>query len=209
VGGVGGEFWASPGPSAVPAALATLAASYTVAMDRPVATRRTWLDSIDLRLYRSGMALMAVEGPDGGGCRLVLSRPDGATITAGPDALGWPRLPAGLPEDLHPHLERVLGVRALLSMVEASGTSVTGRLLDVEGKTVLRLIHERPATISGSRDRLPGGLWLIPLRGYDAAGECAVRVAHRAGLLPDTPSRYPAALRAAGVDPDAPSRGVM
>jgi CHAD domain-containing protein len=209
VGGVGGEFWASPGPSAVPAALATLAASYTVAMDRPVATRRTWLDSIDLRLYRSGMALMAVEGPDGGGCRLVLSRPDGATITAGPDALGWPRLPAGLPEDLHPHLERVLGVRALLSMVEASGTSVTGRLLDVEGKTVLRLIHERPATISGSRDRLPGGLWLIPLRGYDAAGECAVRVAHRAGLLPDTPSRYPAALRAAGVDPDAPSRAVM
>ena len=142
-----------------------------------------WLDSIDLRLYRSGMALTAVEGPDGGGCMLELSRTDGATVTAGPDTLGWPRLLAGLPDDLRPHLEPVLGVRALLPMVEASGTSVTGRLLDVEGKTVLRLIHERPATISGSRDQLPGGLWLIPLRGYDAAGECAARIAHRAGLV--------------------------
>jgi CHAD domain-containing protein len=167
-----------------------------------------WLDSIDMRLYRSGMALTAVEGPDGG-CMLELSHTDGATVTAGPDTLGWPRLLAGLPDDLRPHLEPVLGVRALLPMVEASGTSVTGRLLDVEGKTVLRLIHERPATISGSRDRLPGGLWLILLRGYDAAGDCAARVAHQVGLVPDTPSRYAAALRAAGVDPDAPSRPVM
>ena len=205
----GGQFWAGPEPSAVPAALAALAAGYTVAMDRPVATRRMWLDSIDLRLYRSGMALTAVEGADGGGCMLELSRTDGAMVTAGPDTLGWPRLLARLPDDLRPHLEPVLGVRALLPMVEASGTSVTGRLLDVEGKTVLRLIHERPATIAGSRDQLLGGLWLIPLRGYEAAGECAARIAQRAGLVPDTPSRYPAALRAAGVDPDARSRPVM
>src|SRR3954463_11439583 len=221
VSGVGGgQFWVGLEPSAVPAALTALAADYTVAMDPPVATRRMWLDSIDLRLYRSGMGLTAVEGPDGGGCMLgprppgggcmlELSRTDGATVTAGPDALGWPRLLASLPEDLRLHLEPVLGVRALLPMVEAAGTSVTGRLLDVEGKTVLRLIHERPATISGSRDQLPGGLWLIPLRGYDVAGECSARIAHRAGLVPDTPSRYPAALRAAGVDPDTPSRAVM
>jgi CHAD domain-containing protein len=100
-------------------------------------------------------------------------------------------------------------VRALLPIVEVSGTSVTGRLLDAEGKIVLRLIHERPATISGSRDRLPGGLWLIPLRGYDAVGEGAARIARRAGLVPDPPSRYPAALRAAGVDPDGPTRAVL
>ena len=35
----GGQFWAGPERSAVPAALAALAASYTVAMDRPIATR--------------------------------------------------------------------------------------------------------------------------------------------------------------------------
>src|SRR3954447_9727843 len=210
VSGVGGrQFWVGLEPSAVPAALTALAADYTVAMDPPVATRRMWLDSIDLRLYRSEMELTAVEGPDGGGCMLELSRTDGATVTAGPAALGWPRLLASLPEDLRPPLEPVLGVRALLPMVEAAGTSVTGRLLDVEGKTVVRLIHERPATICGSRNQLPGGLWMIPLRGYDVAGECAARIAHRAGLVSDTPSRYPAALRAAGVDPDTPLRAVM
>src|SRR3954454_1122275 len=210
VNGVGGgQFWIGLEPSAVPAALTALTADYAVAMDPPIATRRMWLDTIDLRLYRSGMALTAVEGPDGGGCMLELSLTDGATVTAGPGVLGCPRLLARLPDALRPHLEPVLGVRALLPMVEAAGTSVTGRLLDVEGKTVLRLIHEPPATISGSRDQLSARLWLIPLRGYGAAGECAARIAHRAGLDPDTPSRYPAALRAAGVDPGGPSRAVM
>ncbi|GAB3318688.1 hypothetical protein GCM10027451_37850 [Geodermatophilus aquaeductus] len=205
----GGQFWSGLEPSAVPAALTALAVDHAVAMDRPVAWRRTWLDSIDLRLYRSGMALTAVEGADGDGSVLELSCPDGVTVRAGPDMLGWPRVPARLPDGLRPHLEPVLGVRALLPMVEASGTSVTGRLLDDEGKTVVRLVHERPATITGGREQLPGGLGLVPLRGYDAAGERAARIAHRAGLVPDTPSRYPAALRAAGIDPDASSRAVM
>src|SRR3954447_1414037 len=210
VNGVGGgQFWIGLEPSAVPAALTALTADYAVAMDPPIATRRMWLDTIELRLYRSGMALTAVEGPDGGGCMLELSLTDGATVTAGPDVLGWPRLLARLPDDLRPHLEPVLGVRALLPVVEASGTSVTGRLLDVEGKTVLRLVHDRSATISSSRDQLPAGLWLVPLRGYDAAGQCAARIAHRAGLVPDAPSRYLAALRAAGVDPGSPPRAVM
>src|SRR3954469_13673123 len=205
--GVGGQFWVGPASSAVPAALAALAADYTVAMDRPIARRRMWLDSIDLRLFHSGMALTAVEAPDGGACMLELSLPDGATVPAGPDALGWPRMLADLPDDLRPHLQPVLGVRALLPMVEAAGASVTGRLLDDEGKTVLRVVHERPATIAGSREQLPAGLWLIPLRGYGAVGECAARIARRAGLVPDSPSRYPAALRAAGVDPGGAPRG--
>src|SRR4051794_7554358 len=99
----GGQFWAAPQPSGVPAALEALAVSYTVAMDRPVATRRMWLDSIDLRLFRSGMALTAVEGATGGGWMLELSRTDGATVTAGPDTLGWPRLLAGLSPEPRPH----------------------------------------------------------------------------------------------------------
>ena len=204
----GGQFWAGPEPSAVTAALTALATAYTVAMGRPVTTHRMWLDSADFRLYRSGMALMATAGPDGDERSLELSSPDGATVTAGSDTLGWPRLLAGLPYQLRPRLEPVLGVRALLPVVQVSGTSVTGRLLDVEGKTVLRLVHERPATISGSRGRLSGGLWLIPLRGYAAVGARAGRIAHRAGLVRDDRVGYPAALRAAGIDPDA-TRPVM
>ncbi|CCH87273.1 conserved protein of unknown function [Modestobacter italicus] len=203
--GVGGQLWVGP----VQAALVALAAEFTVAVDRPVATRRMWLDSIDLRLFHRGMSLTAVEGPDGGAWTLELGLPDGATVPAGPDARGWPRLSADLPDDLRPHLEPVLGVRALLPVVEASGTSATGRLLDAEGKTVVRLVHDRPATLAAGRGELPGGLWLVPLRGYDAAGECAARIAQRAGLVPDTPSRYPAALRAAAVDPAPPPRAVL
>src|SRR4051794_9585242 len=113
--GVGGsQFWAGTEPSAVPAALAALADGYTVAMDRPVATRRVWLGSMDLRLYPRGVALTAVESRAGGGCTLELHRADGATVPAGPDTLGWPRLLDRLPDGLRPHLEPVLGVRALL-----------------------------------------------------------------------------------------------
>src|SRR3712207_9595715 len=83
-------------------------------MARPVGRRRTWLDSIDLRLFRSGMALTVVEGPDGGGCVLELSLTDGATVTAGPDTLGWPRLVAGLPDAPRPHPQPGLRARAPL-----------------------------------------------------------------------------------------------
>ena len=130
-----------------------------------------WLDTIDLRLYRGGMALTAVAGPDGGASILELSRPDGATVTAGPDTLGWPRLLAVSPDDLRPHLEPVLGVRALLPVVEASGDvrhrQVAGRR--GQDRVAAWSTNVRPPS-PASRDRLPGGLWLIPLRGYDAVG---------------------------------------
>ena len=185
--GVGGQFWAGPATSAVPAALTALAADYTVAMGRPVATRRTWLDSVDFRLYRSGMALMA----DGGPGRRANACSSSAAPTARPSPPGptpsagracWPVFPTSCGRAS----SRSSGCARCCRWSQVSGTSVTGRVLDVEGKTVLRLVHERPATISGSRDRLPGGLWLIPLRGYDAVGARAARIAHRAGLVRDT-----------------------
>ena len=199
-----GQFWAGPQPSAVTDALTALATAYTVVMGPPVSTHRTWFDSADFRLYRNDMALMATAGPDGDERSLELTGPDGARVTTGSDPLGWPRLLACLPYQLRPRLEPVLGVRALLPVVRVSGTAVSGRLLDVDGKTVMRLVHERPATISGSRERLPGGLWLIPLRGYAAVGGRVARIAQRAGLMRNDCVGYPAALRAAGLDPRAP-----
>ena len=198
-----GQFWAGPESSAVSAALAVLATTYTVVMDSPVTTHRMWLDSADFRLSRSGMALMATLGPDGDERGLELSTAHGVTVSAGPDPLGWPRLLACLPYQVRPHLEPVLGVRALLPVVRVSGTSVTGRLLDAEGKTVLRLVHEGPATVCGSPAQLPGGLWLSPLRGYDGIGARVGRIARQAGLVRGGRPGYPAALRAAGLGPGA------
>jgi CHAD domain-containing protein len=199
----GAYFSGGPETTAIPAALRALASTYTVSMGRPVRTRRTWLDSADWRLYRAGLALTATAHADGEAETLELSYADGATITAGPDALGWPRLLAGLPDGLRPRLETVLGVRALLPVVQATGSSVTGSLRDAEGKTVLRLVHDRPATITGSRARLSGGLRLVPLRGYGTAAARAGRIVQGAGLVRDDRSGYAAALDAAGFDPDA------
>jgi CHAD domain-containing protein len=149
------------------------------------------------------MALTATAAVAGGAETLELRDADGATVTAGPDTAGWPRLLGGLPDELRPRLEPVLGVRALLPVVEVCGSSVAGRLLDAEGKTVLRLVHERPATVARTRARLPGGLRLVPLRGYATAAARAGRIVQGAGLVRDDRSGYAAALAAAGVDPDA------
>jgi CHAD domain-containing protein len=183
--------------------LRALAGTYTVAMGRPTTARRTWLDSIDRRLYRAGMALTATAGVDGEAETLEFSGSDGVTVTTGPDTAGWPRLLGGLPDELRSRLEPVLGVRALLPVVEVCGSSVAGRLLDAEGKSVLRLVHERPATIAGTRALLPGGLRLVPLRGYAAAAVRAGRIVQDAGLVRDDRPGYAAALAAAGIDPDA------
>ena len=97
MGGPGGGLWSGPEPSAVSAALRALAGTYTVAMGRPAAARRTWLDSADFRLYRSR------HGADGHGrpgrrrTRLSSSAAaDGATVTAGPDTARL-AAPAGRP----------------------------------------------------------------------------------------------------------------
>jgi CHAD domain-containing protein len=207
--GPAGVLWSSPRPSAISAALQALEGTYTVAMGRSAMTRRTWLDTADRRLYRAGMALAATAGADGGAETLQLSGPDGVSVTAGPDSAGWPRLLAGLPEELRRRLGPVLGVRALLPAVQVAGSSTTGRLLDAEGKTVLRLVYERPARIAGTRTRLPGGLRLVPVRGYAVASARAGRIMRDAGLVPDDRSGYRAALVAAGVDPDAASAPVV
>ncbi len=100
-------------------------------------------------------------------------------------------------------------MRALLPVVQATGSSVTGSLRDAEGKTVVRLVHDRPATIAGSPARLSGRLRLIPLRGYGTAAARAGRIVRSAGLVPDDRSGYAAALEAAGFDPDATAPPVI
>ena len=150
----------------------------------PVTTHRMWLDSADFRLYRSGMALMVTAGPDGDEHGLELSGSDGETVTVGSDTLGWPRLLACLPHQLRPRLEPVLGVRALLPVVRESGTSVGGRLLDGEGKTVCA--SSMSVRVSGSRGRLSAGLRLIPLRGYAAVAARAGGIAHGPGWCVST-----------------------
>jgi CHAD domain-containing protein len=199
----GEQVWAGSGPSAIPAALKALANRYTVTMSRAVTNRRIWLDSADWRLHRKGMSLTATAATDSDEYALELIGPDDTVLTAGPDSVGWPRLLAGLPDPLRSALEPILGVRALTPVIQVSGTIATGNLLDAEGKTVVRLVHQRPAALSGGAGRLPGRLSLLPVRGYAGDVTRAGRILAGEGLERVGRSSYPAALQAAGFDPDA------
>src|SRR5664280_1374321 len=162
----GEQVWAGPQPSAVASALKALATSYTVVMSRPVRMRTRWMDTADWRLYRKGLALTARAPEDGDDYTLELSDPDGGILTAGSDTRGWPRLLAGLPEPLRANLEPIVGIRALMPVVQVSGAIASGSLLDAEDKIVVRLVQHRPATLSGGVEKVPGRLHLIGVRGY-------------------------------------------
>jgi CHAD domain-containing protein len=211
--------WTSPDTATVTEALRSLGASYTVVLQRPSTLHRIWLDSADWRLLRAGLALVVVRpaggrradaagtsatsGTSGVGSEttLELHVPDDVPLSVPVDRGPWPRRVDGLPEQLRTRLGPVLGVRALLPVVEASGSVVRGSLLDAEGKTVVRLVHERPPTPAGTKVRLPARLHLQPLRGYRSDAARAARILGDAGLVEGEISGFATALRAIGPDP--------
>jgi CHAD domain-containing protein len=193
---------------------AALRPKFTVLAGESRHRTRVCLDTFDWRLHRKGMALTAVSSRGSDEQTLVLTGPDGVTVSAGPDPLGWPRLAADLPEPLRALLAPVLQVRALLPVVEVTGSVATGQLLDAEQKTVLRLVHERPAALTSGTltpgvtgtvagGSVPGRLRLIPVRGYAGHLAKVARTLRAAGLHPADPTGFAPALAAAGIDPDA------
>jgi CHAD domain-containing protein len=84
---------------------------------------------------------------------------------------------------LKEELAAVIGVRALLKLAEIHSRSIPYRLLDREGKTVVRLVYEE---IRSSRDRkapaLAAHLWLQPVRGYSKHSQRVARRFVQAGL---------------------------
>jgi CHAD domain-containing protein len=171
------------------------------------ARRRTWLDTFDWRLYRAGLLLEYVTANRAG--QLVLTSV-GASAVSGPEQVvqpvtGWrearPCLFDQLPDG--PVTTRIVGViapRALLPLVTvASTTSVTG-LLNEDGKTVARLLVERPwiaaghATMARSAGKigLPPRLSIAEVRGYPGQARRAARiVALTAQIEPGEPGRSP------------------
>jgi CHAD domain-containing protein len=159
-------------------ALEALQGAFGTVLDHggtPGGTRRTWFDTFDWRLYRAGLSLEYVATRRGG--ELVVTGTDGGPPVAGP-ATGWRATGSYQASDLPvgPVADRIAGLiapRALLPTVTVSTAGTVARLLNADGKTVARLLVERPA-IDGKS--LPPRLALTEVRGYAGQARRAARL---------------------------------
>jgi CHAD domain-containing protein len=210
----------SPARDLLPTALAALAPTFTVVSEPGApgsgARRRTWLDTFDWRLYRAGLVLEVEQARRGG--RLLLTKPD---HTAQPASLpqaeqpvtGWP--PRRPPTDLPPgpvrdQIASLISPRALLTVVRTVSTVSVMRLLNADGKTVARLIVDRPtATAAGISAELPLRLAVTEVRGYPAqARKAASLLAAVPGTSPASQPLFAVALTALGRHPADYTNGV-
>jgi CHAD domain-containing protein len=185
--------------------IAALASEFELAPERPgqpaSAGRRTWLDTFDWRLHKAGLTLEYAARSIGGELRLTVREAKAAPVPpvspaaaiAPPPAetlitqpvTGWqaarPRLMHELPDGpVASRIGDLVAPRALLPIVTVSTETVGYRLLNSDGKTVARLLVERPA-IAGRRPgpaatALPPRLTIAEVRGYPGPARRAGRV---------------------------------
>src|SRR3984957_13477009 len=167
------------------------------------ASRRTWLDTFDWRLYRAGLTLEYVGRARGG--ELLLSGGDNPPVTQ--PVIGWqaarPHLTCDLPNGpVASRIGDLVAPRALLPVVTVTSTTATHRLLNEDGKTVARLLVERPSIPGPQITRLAPRLAITEVRGYPGAARSAARLVSAAtGIEPAASPPFTEALRAVGRRP--------
>jgi len=165
--------------------------------------RRVWLDTFDWRLYRAGSTLEYISGP--GTHELALVTPDGERIAAAVPRMSWPRMPGAVPAGLvGERVAPIAGIRALLPVAAAASTRRNLRVLDGEGKIVVRVTVDYGSVDQGSLggcagSAFPPRLTITPMRGYDAqAGRVERLLAGLPGVSVADGSVFELALAAAG-----------
>jgi CHAD domain-containing protein len=209
-----GETEATEGDqgSGISAVLDVLGQAFGVVTEHGASARQhTWLDTFDWRLYRAGLVLEYEHARRGG--RLLLSR--NSTPQAEQPVQGWrssrSRLAADLPAGpVRDQILKLASPRALLPIATAVGTATVTRLLNVDGKTVARLIVDRSSVTRGDRTvPLPPRLAITEVRGYPGqARRAAQLVAGVPGVGLVERSTFATALAALGRHPDDYSGGV-
>ena len=220
----------------VAAALAALAAEFEVVPERggepAPAGRRTLLDTFDWRLYRARLTLEYVARSVGGELQLADHPVTTTTVSAaasipgadGPatqpvitqpvitqPVTGWqaarPHLMCEVPDGpVASRIGDLVAPRALLPVVVLTTATTTYRLLNSDGKTVARLLVERPVTggpRSGPRAPLVAPrLSVAEVRGYPGQARRAARVVGAApGVTSAEVPAFAEALRAIGRRP--------
>jgi CHAD domain-containing protein len=185
-----------------------LRSRFQLAAGRSCTLRRVWLDTFDWRLYRAGSTLEYISGP--GTHELALVTPDGERMAAAVPRLSWPRMPGAVPAGLvGERVAPIAGIRALLPVAAAASTRRNLRVLDGEGKIVVRVTVDYSSVDQGPVDRgsvggrarsaFPPRLTITPVRGYDAqAGRVERLLAGLPGVSVADGSVFELALAAAG-----------
>jgi CHAD domain-containing protein len=179
---------------------------------RSATVRRTWLDTFDWRLYRSGLTLEQISGR--GSVEIVLTGRDGAVLAShqmrsqrqGQNGGGRPAWPGTLdvlpPGPLRDRLAPVVGVRALLPVARAVSAVRENRVLNSDDKTIARLTLDRMSVTYPAAGTVPPRLQVTPLRGYQSqANRIADLLAGAPGVTDGGPTGLEAALAAAGQRP--------
>jgi CHAD domain-containing protein len=155
---------------------------YTVKKERvKIETIRIY-DTFDWRLFNKSLVLYSCAGKL---CLRELSKKENLHSV---DITSFPVFVRDFPSgQLKEELAAVIGVRALLKLAEVHSRSLPYRLLDREGKTVVRLVYEE---IRSSRKKnapaLAAPLWLQPVRGYSKHSQEIARRFEQAGLTVST-----------------------
>jgi CHAD domain-containing protein len=182
---------------------AALDGAHTLVLDRPASVERTYYDTFDGRLARKGMTAVWQDG------RLRLADAALAEVAAmdidrAPERVlptAWP------PGRLRDALVPIVDVRALIALARVRSRVRDGRVLNADGKTVVRVALEEPALVrtgGAARDRhsLQRRLRLIPVRGYDKElGRVRRRLEQGLALTAAAETLQDEAVRAAGGTP--------
>jgi CHAD domain-containing protein len=150
-----------PGHIEVAELTEALAPSLTLRADSRAAGERSFYDTFDGRLHRAGLSLVH----EAGRLALLDDRSDeraGADQPAAPERMLAADLPAGRLRDL---LVPLVEPRALTRIARLHGRRRPLRVLDDEGKTVVRLVLEQPRLVGDGALRLR--LHAVGVRGYD------------------------------------------
>ena len=156
--------------------------SYTVKKERVKNETIRIYDTFDWRLFNKSLVFYR------SGDKLHLRRLSKREILHSVDITSFPVFIREFPSGkLKEQLAAVIGVRALLELVEIQSRSMPYRLLDREGKTVVRLVYEE---IRSSRKKtappLAAHLWLLPVMGYSKHSQEIARRFEQSGLTVST-----------------------
>ncbi len=175
------------------------------------ARRRTWFDTFDWRLYRAGLTLEYVTAHRAGG-ELRLASADPASespVAVAQPVTGWQASRAHGPQDLPDgavaaRVTQLMPPRVLLPAVTVTTAVTVRRLLNEDGKTVARVLVERPrvAGQQAAQQALAPRLTITEVRGYPGQARRAARVvAAVPGVLPAAGTVFADALRTLGRRP--------